>query len=1011
MMPGQRFSRRRFLRDLGASAAGLGLTGCDFFRGDPPDIVVLVLDSLRACSLPMYGHERNTAPFLADLATRSTLFERCYSAATWTRPSVISILSGMPAQVHRGGSWEIPYPPYLPSFASSLGSAGYRTGFFTANIAIGESFSIDSQFEHVEFGAGKDYDRGPRLTRECETWLQTLDEDDKTLVYIHYHPPHGPYHPPAEFVERARGMTEPGVHHLPHHLRGGADIALAANILGQIPWYQAKRNLSDDLVDYQQRYEANIAFGDSLAAGFFNLWQQMRGERRTIFFVTGDHGEGLGEHGLLCDHGKVLMDEILHVPLLVYDTARPAATRVEYPVSHLDLSATIVDLARVPQRLGMMNQSLFESGSIERVIVSHQEDWRGGESGLALTSGRWRLLYNPGARYGSGNIMEVRAGKPEATTVTGVPLPLPSTTLRRPVEIGGGAILESFACLPSFLVIPADLRFSGTFRSTQDAMQLAIRVRAPGSPPVELGPFTAGDFEGLIPDALGGQAERLIVEAAPWAAEASTRREATWRHLLNVPVFKPRRLSDALEILGCVSEPEAACPGDSVHISLRWRAHQNIGEKVGFAVELVGPDGGATIRETRRFFRHYPGKHAVPRSLIDDGKVGKKTFSSNALDFEDAFWWTLPPTLQSGSYRLKVGLVAYDELFSTGLEVTLSDPVAVGALEVSQKRSEHLRLHARQELGIENLRLPPGWIPTAAEAEPVRALARRFPNQGHLDFLLAGLAPSGNDERELLRACLEKTPFHRPALAQLASQNDEVSRRVLDRLIPSNPRQARFGGVVALSGYDLCVGDSCAYLTLYWRAEAASSLLLAANLSITGKKTEGDSTEKYITWYIGGEQKPTHGWQLGETVVETIRLPIDSAVIELSITLWLGEGWREAYAAGLGPFTVTSGNGKEMMSVKIELGNFPLTELPRCDVDYLARKRSDPVQCVLIDLLEDPEQTADVRLEQPEVFSRLHQQLETVLTLGKEQAPRGDGKEVELSEETKERLRALGYLD
>ena len=321
-------SRRSFLRGLGASALGVGLTGCgrsgDLAPGDGrPDIVLLVLDSLRARSLPIYGHSRDTAPFLSDLATRSTLFERCYAAATWTRPSVTSILTGLPPLEHRGWRFKKAFPADRPSFARYLGKAGYRTGFFTANPAIGEGFGMEEHFDRVAIQAAKQRDLGSRLTDDCMAWVDSLGGPLPVFAYVHYWPPHGPYEAPDRFLRRALSQPLPSAGQLAHHDRGRAGIAFAAGVLGRIPWYQAKVRLGTDLVDYQQRYEANIAFADSLAAGFFSKWLKHRGGRRTVFIVTSDHGEGLGEHGLLCDHGMILIDEILHVPLILHDTAAP----------------------------------------------------------------------------------------------------------------------------------------------------------------------------------------------------------------------------------------------------------------------------------------------------------------------------------------------------------------------------------------------------------------------------------------------------------------------------------------------------------------------------------------------------------------------------------------------------------------------------------------------------------------------------------------------------------------
>jgi len=94
--PASMISRRTALK------AGLGLLGSlSFMSGDassddaPPDIFIVVLDALQARSLPMYGCPRNTAPFLSDIARRAKVFERCYAGASWTKPSVTSILTGL----------------------------------------------------------------------------------------------------------------------------------------------------------------------------------------------------------------------------------------------------------------------------------------------------------------------------------------------------------------------------------------------------------------------------------------------------------------------------------------------------------------------------------------------------------------------------------------------------------------------------------------------------------------------------------------------------------------------------------------------------------------------------------------------------------------------------------------------------------------------------------------------------------------------------------------------------
>ena len=959
----------------------------------------------------MYGHVRSTAPFLAELATRSTLFTRCYSAATYTRPAVTSILSGLPSLEHRGWGYDRGFPANRPSFVQRLGQAGYHPGFFTANPAIGEGFGIKEHFDHVDYGAASAYDFGPRLTDDCADWVTSLDGHRPAFVYIHYWPPHGPYEPPAEFVEQARTRPRPGDQYLPHRYRGGAEISLGAFGLGRIPWYQAKAHLSTDLIDYLQRYEASIAYADWLAAGFFSRWKRLRGGRRTVSLVTGDHGEAIGEHGLLCNHGKLLIDEILHVPLVVHDTARPVASTVERPVSHLDLGITILEMAGIPQRIGRSGESLTTGGPAERVIVS-QEALEVGESGWALTSGRWRLVYNPGARFGGGHIMEVRSGDALPRTVTGTPLPLSPVELRGPTQIGMGATLSSFALHAPVLIPGANVGFSGTLQVSDADGRLALRARLAGGRPVSLGFHPEGDFSGefWIPD--GGPADLVIVEGSFQRKADPAPPESTWYRLLTVPLGSRRDLGEGLEIMQAMIHSSPACPGDAVQISLRWAARRILRKQVGVLVELVGSDGNVVLRETRNFFRHFPDPKAEPRPVPDDKKVGKTTFSGASLDLEDSFWWTLPTSVAPGDYQLNVGLLDYSRLFAEARIVSLGESVPVETLAIRATRAESLRFHNHHELGIENLRVPRGFQPRPADRRVIEALANRYPGEGHLEFLLAQVARSELERRERLVRCLERTPFHRSALAELASLGDKSSATLLERLTPSHRTAANFGDVVRLFGFDLCHGESCVYLTLFWEAEAVSGQLFAAKLAASMRQTEGGAlTNRWIWWFIGGETRPTCTWKMGETVVETVRLDIEPGITDLSLEVRVAEQWSALKSGGHGPFLITAGNAGKMQPVTALLGTHRLQELPRCETDYLALKRADPGQCVLFDLEEDPEQHRDLTRKRPDVFARLHHQLGALLTASDSRGRRQEGTEVELSPETVEQLKALGYLE
>jgi hypothetical protein len=145
--------------------------------------------------------------------------------------------------------------------------------------------------------------------------------------------------------------------------------------------------------------------------------------------------------------------------------------------------------------------------------------------------------------------------------------------------------------------------------------------------------------------------------------------------------------------------------------------------------------------------------------------------------------------------------------------------------------------------------------------------------------------------------------------------------------------------------------------------------------------------------------------------VETIRLELEPGTVGLSLKLRLAERWPSLYSSSRRPFVVTTGNDEGREVVKADLGNHRVADLPLCTTDFLDLKRSDPSQCVLVDLDEDPEQRRNLVHTRPEVFTRLHGHLAALLASSDSWSQRDKAAEVELSEETIEQLRTLGYLD
>jgi len=118
---------------------------------DSPNIVFVVLDAVRAQNLSLYGHTRETTPFLESLTDESVLYEHAYSPANWTPASHGSMFTGTYPWVHGTGFSSNVLHPNLPTLAECLSEVGYRTLAFSNNVRVSPTFGFDRGFDKFAF--------------------------------------------------------------------------------------------------------------------------------------------------------------------------------------------------------------------------------------------------------------------------------------------------------------------------------------------------------------------------------------------------------------------------------------------------------------------------------------------------------------------------------------------------------------------------------------------------------------------------------------------------------------------------------------------------------------------------------------------------------------------------------------------------------------------------------------------------------------------------------------------
>jgi choline-sulfatase len=302
-----------------------GLPGCSESVERRPDVLIVVIDTLRSDHCSLYGYERETTPHLDALATRGATFEQAYSPTSTTCPAHATLFTGRHPGTHGLVRNGLVLADDEVTLAELAAADGYRTAGFVSSFPVSSLFGFDQGFEHFDdsFGrqegsfpmrrwngqqlsADEGFDRRPgKTTKAALTWLAEQDDDAEPLMlWVHLFDPHAPCEPPERFAQQF------------------------------VPQDGSEQELEIG------RYDAEIAGSDhqlgKLLAAF--------GEREnSLVVVTSDHGEGLWDHGWRA-HDRTVYEEELRVPLVFSWPGKIGADRrLDEPVHLVSIAATVAE--------------------------------------------------------------------------------------------------------------------------------------------------------------------------------------------------------------------------------------------------------------------------------------------------------------------------------------------------------------------------------------------------------------------------------------------------------------------------------------------------------------------------------------------------------------------------------------------------------------------------------------------------------------------------------------------
>lgn len=352
-----------------------------------PNIVLILIDTLRADHLGCYGYHRDTSPTIDSLAAEGTLYLNCQSQSSWTLPAMTTILTGLTPKQHGAGartdrffglSGELDYLPQM------LSDQGYATAAFFNVVFMNADFGFHRGFDHFDCSGLTDFHsrrNAGQTVDQAISWLGGLEPNQPFFLAVHFYDPHINYAPPSPFDTM---FADPGY-------EGPYD-----NSWGHVPQIMAINSGQSSIPPEGLRnlvnlYDGEIAYTDQELGRLLAEVRATAGDS-TLVMVVADHGEEFLDHGGI-EHGHTLYQELLHVPLILCGPGFRGGETVQATVGQLDLLPTVLSAmgVEVPSTAHGVDLSLLSDSS--RTLPSSGILW-GNQKQACVLRGEEKVIWD-----------------------------------------------------------------------------------------------------------------------------------------------------------------------------------------------------------------------------------------------------------------------------------------------------------------------------------------------------------------------------------------------------------------------------------------------------------------------------------------------------------------------------------------------------------------------------------------------------------------------------------------
>jgi len=404
-----------------------------------PNVVVILVDTLRADRLSLYGHDRPTSPNLDKWAERrGVVFENTVASAPWTLPAHVSLFTGLNAMKH-GVNYTHSTPTELKLLAEQLREVGYSTAAVTGGAFLHPKYGLQQGFERFLYWREGDQDQNSKdLAKGLEKSLKWIDELPRPFfLFLHTYEVHSPYRARDPWFRDFAGDAWPAEVPPPVFTTASPwpDPDAGWRFDSTVVEHSSKSAeetvplTTEHTAILNANYDSGIAKTDQMLGSLFDHLAESGSEDDSIVVFTSDHGEALGERGR--GGHAYLWDFNLRIPLVIaFPGGQGAGQRITKQVRTIDLMPTLVEFLELENAEPMDGQSLMTLISDPSAeFPSEAESYAGSSNyGLSLRhANKWKYIYQHSAWppvHGESELFDLEQDPAEKINLVGTEVDL-----------------------------------------------------------------------------------------------------------------------------------------------------------------------------------------------------------------------------------------------------------------------------------------------------------------------------------------------------------------------------------------------------------------------------------------------------------------------------------------------------------------------------------------------------------------------------------------------------------